>query len=84
MAKDGGPESWEELAELASREQDGEKLMELVAEIDRLLEVKDNLKKDRLAEVNPEIAELLNAEQAQLLEEEQALLQDGSTKPATK
>ena len=91
MAKDGEPESWEELARLASQEQDGEKLMELVAEINRLLEVKDNLKKDRLAEVNPEIAELLNEENAQLLkekqalllEEEQALLQDGSTKPAT-
>ena len=87
MAKDGGPESWEELAELASQEQDSEKLMELVAEINRLLEVKDNHTKDHLAEVNPEIAELLNEEQAQLLEEKQALLreekqallQDGST-----
>ena len=48
--------------------------MELVAEINRLLEVKGNLTKDRLAEVNPEIAELLNEKQSQLLEEKQALL----------
>ena len=78
MAKDGGPESWEELAELASREQDGEKLMALVAEINRLLEAKNNHTKDRFAEVSPEIAQLLKRK------EKQALLKDGSTKPDTK
>ncbi len=89
MAKDGEPESWEELAELASQEQDSEKLMALVAEINRLLQVKDKHTKDHLADENPEIAELLEEEQAQLLEEKQALLreerrallQDGSTTP---
>ena len=59
MAKDGGPELWEELAELASQEQDPEKLMALVAEINRLLETKDNPAKDGSANVNPEIAQLL-------------------------
>ncbi len=75
MAKNGGSESWEELAELASREQDPKKLMELVAEINRLLEAKDNYAKHGSAEVSPEIA--------QLLREKQALQKDGSTKPDT-
>lgn len=44
MAKDGCIESWQELAELASQEQDPEKLMELVAEINRLLDAKDMTK----------------------------------------
>ncbi len=73
MAKDGGPESWMELAELASQEQDSEKLMALVAEINRLLEANEHHAKDGLAKVNPEIA--------RLLEQKQALLKDGSTKP---
>jgi hypothetical protein len=34
-------ESWLELCELASREQDPKKLMALIAEIDRLLAAKD-------------------------------------------
>jgi ElaB/YqjD/DUF883 family membrane-anchored ribosome-binding protein len=76
MAKDGGLELWEELAEQASCEEDPDKLMELVAEINRLLDDKDNLAKDRLANANSDIA--------QLLEQKQALLKDGSTKPDTK
>ena len=35
-------ERWEELCELASKEQDPTKLMELMKEIDRLLEIKLN------------------------------------------
>jgi ElaB/YqjD/DUF883 family membrane-anchored ribosome-binding protein len=76
MAKDGEPELWEELAELASHEEDSEKLMALVAEINRLLDNKDNLAEDRFANLNPDIA--------RLLEQKQALLKDGSTKPDTK
>jgi hypothetical protein len=75
MAKNGGSESWEELAELASQEQDPEKLMELVAEINRLLETKDNVAKALVANGNPDIT--------RLLKEKQALLKDGSTKPDT-
>ena len=76
MAKDGALELWEELAEQASREEDPDKLMELVAEINRLLDDKDNLAKDRLVNANSDIA--------RLLEQKQALLEDGSTKPHTK
>lgn len=72
MAKNGGSESWEELAALASQEQDPEKLMELVAEINRLLEKKDNVAKALVAHGNPEII--------RLLKEKQALQTDGSTK----
>jgi ElaB/YqjD/DUF883 family membrane-anchored ribosome-binding protein len=75
MAKDGGSEFWVDLAELASQEEDPEKVMALVAEINRLLDNKDDLAKDRLAKVNPEIA--------RLLKQKQALLKDGSTKPET-
>jgi|HubBroStandDraft_4_1064222.scaffolds.fasta_scaffold44007_2 ElaB/YqjD/DUF883 family membrane-anchored ribosome-binding protein len=75
MAKDGGVELWEELAELASHEEDPDKLMALVAEINRLLDDKDNLAKDRLANANSDIAPLL--------EQKQALLKDGSTQPDT-
>ena len=35
-------ERWEELCELASKEQDPTKLIELMKEIDRLLEIKLN------------------------------------------
>lgn len=76
MAKDGGVESWEELAELASHEEDPDKLMALVAEINRLLDDKDNLARDRLVNANSDIA--------RLLEQKQALLEDGLTKPDTK
>jgi hypothetical protein len=76
LANNGGLELWEELAELASHEEDPEKLMALVAEINRLLDNKDNLAEDRLADVNPDIA--------RLLEQKQALLKVGSTKPDTK
>ena len=72
MAKDGGSQSWEELAELASQEQDPEKLMALVAEINRLLEKKDSVAKALVANGNPEII--------RLLKEKQALQTDGSTK----
>ena len=75
MAKDGGSESWEELAALASQEQDPEKLMELVAEINRLLEAKDNVAKALVANGNPEITRLLKVKQA--------LQTGGSTKPDT-
>jgi hypothetical protein len=75
MTKDGGLELWVELAEQACQEQDSEKLMELVAEINRLLDDKDNLAKDRLANVNPDIA--------RLVEQKQALRKDGSTKRDT-
>ncbi len=40
------PEQWVELAEMASKEQDPEKLMALAAEINRLLEKKQNPPKD--------------------------------------
>ena len=76
MAKEGEAELWTELAEQASHEQDPEKLMALVAEINRLLEAKDNQAKDRVAKGNPEIA--------RLLKKKHALLRDGSTKPDTK
>ncbi len=75
MANNARLELWEELAELASHEEDSEKLMALVAEINRLLDNKDNLAKDRLAKANSDIA--------RLLEQKQALLKDGSTKPDT-
>jgi hypothetical protein len=75
MANNGRLELWEELAELASHEEDSEKLMALAAEINRLLDSKDNLAEDRLANVNPDIA--------RLLEQKQALLEDGLTKPDT-
>jgi hypothetical protein len=75
MANHDGPEQWEKLAELASQEQDPEKLMALVAEINRLLEKKDNVAKAFIANGNPEIT--------RLLKEKQALLKDGSTKPDT-
>jgi hypothetical protein len=75
MANNGGPEQWEELAELASQEQDPEKLMELVAEINQLLDHKENVTKDLVANGNPEIIKILKAKQA--------LQKDGSTKPDT-
>ena len=62
MANNGGLELWEELAELASHEEDPEKLMALVAEINRLLDNKDNLAEDRLADVNPDIGRLTGTE----------------------
>jgi hypothetical protein len=40
------PEQWVELAEMASKEQDPERLMALAAEINRLLEKKQNPTKD--------------------------------------
>jgi hypothetical protein len=42
MANNEGRERWEKLAELASQEQDPEKLLALVAEINQLLEAKEN------------------------------------------
>ncbi len=72
MANNDGREQWEELAELASQEQDPEKLIALVAEIDRLLEKKDNVTKAFVADGDAEIT--------RVLKEKQALLKDGSTK----
>ncbi len=45
MAKDGETELWVELAEMACDEQDPEKVMALVAEIQRLLDNKDDVAK---------------------------------------
>jgi hypothetical protein len=73
MCSNAGTEQWEKLAELASQEQDPEKLMELVAEINRLPDNKENASKDLVANGNPEIIKIL--------EEKRALLNDGSTKP---
>jgi hypothetical protein len=39
---DKNKERWQELCELAAKEQDPEKLMELIREIDRLLAIKLN------------------------------------------
>jgi len=79
MAKDGEVELWEELAELASHEEDSETLMALVAEINRLLDGKDG--KDGVAKspVDGKVSE----EIIRLLREKKALLNDGSTKPDT-
>jgi hypothetical protein len=76
LANNHGREDWEELAELASQEQDPEKLMALVAEINRLLEKKDNVAKAYIADGNPEIIKILK--------EKQALQEEGSTKPDAK
>jgi hypothetical protein len=75
MAKDGRSDLWVELAELASEEEDPEKLLALVAEINRLLEDRDNPARDRSSDVNREIA--------RLLEKKRAFLKDGSTKKHT-
>jgi hypothetical protein len=75
MAKDGEPELWIELPELASEEQDPKKVLLLVAEIQRLLDNKDKgaAAKDLIADVSPEIA--------RLLEQRKVPLKNGSTKP---
>ena len=65
-------ELWMELAEMASHEEDPEKLVALVAEINRLLEKKQGVAKGGQLEPSPEII--------RLLERKQALLNDGSTK----
>ena len=76
MAKNGKPELWIELIELAAQEEDPKKLLVLVAAINRLLDKKDNFAKDHWAKINPDAA--------RLLEQKQALLKDGSTKPDAK
>lgn len=74
MGIDGDSDRWIELAELAAQEQDLEKLVALVSEINRLLEKKEaHANGDGLAKANDKIA--------RLLELQQALLRDGSTKP---
>jgi len=81
MAKDGEVELWEELAELASHEEDSETLMALVAEINRLLDGDGKDGKDGVAKspVDGKVSE----EIIRLLREKKALLNDGSTKPDT-
>jgi len=73
---DGDSDRWIELAELAAQEEDPEKLMALVSEINRLLEKKENHTSDGLAKAKAKIA--------RLRELQQALLGDGTTKPDTK
>lgn len=83
MTRDGKVELWEELAELASHEEDSETLLALVAEINRLLDGKDRKDgKDGVAKapVDGKVSE----EIARLLKEKKALLNDGSTEPDTK
>jgi len=74
LTKNGNERSelWMELAEMASQEDDPEKLVALVTEINRLLERKQGVAKGGQPEPSAEII--------RLLERKQALLNDGSTK----
>ena len=77
-ADDGRPlELWEELAKLASTEQDPDRLMALVSEIRRLVEKQDKKQKDG-------VGQLANSEINRMIEMKNSLPNDGSNETNSK